>query len=409
MSNGHTPRPYPNLLAAVADGLHEIFTEGHFADRVVASLLKRDRRWGSRDRAFIAETVYECVRWWRLLAFVAEDEQPEAILAAYWAHRYGEGLDVKGYPFIHPGIVDRRVQAAASDRAITQSIPDWIDALGENELGEAWPATLDALNQPAAVYLRVNTLKTDRDALQRALADQGIDTEIDERGPEALRVTRRKNLWATPSFKAGHFEVQDIASQQVAHALDVQPGMTVIDACAGAGGKTLHLAALLKNRGRLIAMDVVPRKLTELRKRARRAGISNLELRLIDSTKVIKRLRGKADRVLLDVPCTGLGVLRRNPDAKWKLREAFLEEVRTWQADILERYSAMAKPAGKVVYATCSVLPSESEGQVSAFLSSSPVQVATAHPEWELQAERRYSPIDNYDGFYVAELRRRAS
>ena len=390
------PRPYPNLLAAVADGLDEVFNRGYYADRVVAQLLKRDKRWGSRDRAFIAETVYNCVRWWRLLAFVAESEMPEAIVSAYWAWHYGEALDVPGFPFVHAGEVERRLRRAEGRRALLQSIPDWIDARGEAELAERWPETLRALNEPASVYLRANTLKTERDALLEDLSTQGFELVRDPRGDQALRVLKRRNLWATAAFKAGHFEVQDIASQQVAPALEVAPGMTVVDACAGAGGKTLHLAALMRNRGRLIALDTSARKLAELKKRARRAGVDNLDIRHIDSTKVVKRLRGKADRVLLDVPCTGLGVLRRNPDAKWKLKASFLEEVLTWQRDILDRYTAIAKPDGLVAYATCSILPSESEEQVSAF--------AKTHGEWRIRDERRYSPVDDYDGFYVAKL-----
>ena len=395
-------RPYPNLLDAVADGLAEIFDRGYYADRVVAQLLKRDRRWGSRDRAFIAETTYECVRWWRLLAFAADDERPEAILAAYWARRYGEVLDVRGYPQVYPQEVERALAQARGRRAIEESIPDWLDGLGARELGAEWPPTLHALNQGAEVFLRANTLKTDRQRLKDTLEAQGFELAWETRGADALRVVRRGNLWNTKPFRAGHFEVQDIASQQVAPALDVAPGMTVVDACAGAGGKTLHLAALMQNKGRLIALDTQPRKLAELRKRARRAGVSNLEVREITSSKVVKRLYGKADRVLLDVPCTGLGVLRRNPDAKWKLRPEFVDEVRGWQRDILAQYSRMANGAGRVLYATCSVLPSESEGQVANYLASE------AGAAWRLREQRRYDPTEGYDGFYTAVLERAA-
>jgi len=381
---------------AVADGLEEVFTKGYYADRVVSQLLKRDKRWGSRDRAFIAETLYDCVRWWRLLAFIAEDERPEAVISAYWAWRFGEALDLGGYPYIHRREVELALQDARGRRAVLQSIPDWIDSVAYDELGDRWLDTLPALNEQADVFLRVNTLKADRQSLKDELESQGFELRFDERGPDALRVVQRKNLWATKQFKAGHFEVQDIASQQVAPALEVEPGMTVIDACAGAGGKTLHLAALMENKGRLIALDTDARKLGELKKRARRAGVSNLDIRHITSTKVIKRLYGSADRLLLDVPCTGLGVLRRNPDAKWKLRPEFLDEVRGWQHDILGRYPRMLKSVGKLVYATCSVLPSESEGQVKTFLQTS--------ENWHLENEQRYWPTAGYDGFYVARL-----
>ena len=395
--------PYPNLLYAVADGLDEIFGRGFRADHVVAHLLKRDRRWGSRDRALVAETVYECVRWWRLLAFLADgDERPEAVVAAYWAWRHGEPLEIDGFPFVHPRETAAALREAGGRRAVRESIPDWLDTLGATELGERWDEELPALNQPASVYLRANTLKTDRQAVKDALEGQGFELAWEPRGAQALRVVARRNLWNTRPFKAGHFEVQDIASQLVAPALDVAPGMTVVDACAGAGGKTLHLAALMQNRGRLVALDTDGRKLQELRRRARRAGVQNLETRMIGSTKVIKRLYGKADRVLLDVPCTGLGVLRRNPDAKWKLRPEFPEEVRGWQRDILASYARMAKPEGKVVYATCSLLPSEGEEQIARFIDG------PGAPEgWTQNAAHRYWPSEDYDGFFVAELTRR--
>ena len=389
---------YPNLLHAVVDGLYETF-DGRYADRVVADLLKRDRRWGSRDRAFIAETVYEIVRWRRLLEHVAGRPEPEFLLAAYWWRTHGEVLDVPGLPVLYAPDLERGAASAKTQRAVRESIPDWLDLLGAEELGAAWPATLTALNQPAEVYLRTNTLKTTRHALLSALYGEGIEAEADERSPEAIRVTKRRNLWATKSFQHGQYEVQDIGSQRIAHALEVEPGMTVVDACAGAGGKTLHLAALMQNRGRLIALDTDERKLRELKRRAKRAGLQNVEVRPITSSKVVKRLTAQADRVLLDVPCSGLGVLRRNPDAKWKLQPGFLAEVKTWQADILTRYSRMLRPDGKLVYATCSILPSESEAQVARFLSES--------KDWAAEAEERLSPVDNYDGFYWARLGRK--
>jgi 16S rRNA (cytosine967-C5)-methyltransferase len=383
---------------AVCDGLDEVFNEGYYADRVVSHLLKRDKRWGARDRGFIAETLYDCVRWWRLLVHIGGRGRAEYVLAAYWAWRFDEPLDVEGYPNIGPADVKEALKTAADQPALLASMPDWINELAEAELGGQWPAVRDALNEQASVYLRTNTLKTDRSSLLEVLNREGFEVEADPRGPLAIKVLKRRNLWATKAFKSGHFEVQDIASQQVAPTLDIEPGMTVVDACAGAGGKTLQLAALMRNKGRLIAMDTEERKLVELKKRAKRAGISNLDIRPITSTKVIKRLAGKADRILLDVPCSGLGVLRRNPDAKWKLKPQFVEEVKTWQADILNRYSRMLKPDGKLVYATCSILPSESEAQVAKFINTS--------TDWQLNAEQRLSPVDDYDGFYHALLTR---
>lgn len=379
------------------DGLGETFYDGRYADQVVADLLKRDARWGSRDRAFIAETLYDIVRWYRLLGYIADDDRPSYLLAAYWWWRYGDVLATADLPRLYPSVLAERLAFAKTNRALRESIPDWLDLLGLEELGDKWEPTLAALNEPAYVYLRTNTLKTNREALVAELNRDGFKVEVDTRTPEGIRVLERRNLWATRTFRAGHYEVQDIGSQRISHGLLVEPGMTVIDACAGAGGKTLHLAALMQNRGNLIALDTDGRKLTELKRRAKRAGIQNLETRLITSGKVIKRLTDRADRLLLDVPCTGLGVLRRNPDAKWKLQPGFLGEVKSWQADILERYPRMVKVDGRVVYATCSILPSESERQVETYLS--------AHPEGQLEQSERLSPVDRYDGFYWARIR----
>ncbi|MBT8209716.1 MAG: RsmB/NOP family class I SAM-dependent RNA methyltransferase, partial [Eudoraea sp.] len=218
--------------------------------------------------------------------------------------------------------------------------------------------------------------------------------------PDALQLVRRKDVFKTPLFKKGWFEVQDAASQLVAPFTEARPGMCVIDACAGAGGKSLHLAALMQNKGQLIALDIYDYKLKELKRRARRNGVHNLEIRVIDSSRVIKKLHNRGDRVLIDAPCTGLGVLRRNPDAKWKLNPEFLDRVINTQAQLLREYAKMVKAGGKLIYATCSILPVENEGQVRQFLSSA------AGQDFELEAEKHCSPAaDGFDGFYMARLR----
>jgi 16S rRNA (cytosine967-C5)-methyltransferase len=214
-----------------------------------------------------------------------------------------------------------------------------------------------------------------------------------------LVLEERQNVFGVPSFKEGLFEVQDAASQIIAYFLRVEPGLRVVDACAGAGGKTLHLAALMKNKGRIVAMDIEQWKLDELLKRARRAGVTNLEPRLIDSSKVIKRLENTADRLLLDVPCSGMGVLKRNPDAKWKLSAQFIEEVKATQEKIINDYCKMIKPGGFMVYSTCSMLPSENENQVSKFLS-------THEGKYALVEEKHVWPSQGFDGFYMALIKR---
>lgn len=394
---------YPNLVSAVVRGLQLIFEQGYYADKVIERLLKSDPKWGVRDRSFVAESIYEMVRWYRLLyeirGFEPKNEADWLRLFGIWWVVSGEQLpDWEEFKSLDVNSVKEKYQHFQSIRKIRESIPDWLDELGEQTIGADWDATLHALNEPARVVLRTNRLKTTPKELQEKLFNDGITTGIITE--DALLIKKRRNLFITKAFRDGLFEIQDYSSQQVAPYLEVEPGMRVIDACAGGGGKSLHLAALMHNRGQVISLDTGARKLNELRKRARRAGVSIIETREIENNKVIKRLEQSADRVLLDVPCTGLGVLRRNPDAKWKLSPEFMTEVQQTQQEILTSYSRMVKPGGKLVYATCSIFPSENEEQVAAFL-------AAQGDEFELKRERKISPMEGYDGFYMALLARK--
>jgi len=278
-----------------------------------------------------------------------------------------------------------------------------MDELGVKELGETiWSKEIAAQNQLAEVILRVNTLKTTKEKLQASLFDFDIETEFIKGYPSALKLTKRANVFVTDAFKEGWFEVQDASSQLVAEFLDVKPGMKVIDTCAGAGGKTLHLASLMQNKGQIVAMDIYESKLKKLKIRARRNGVHNIDLRVIDSTKPIKKLHNKADRVLIDAPCSGLGVLRRNPDAKWKLQPEFIENIKKVQKDVLQQYSKMVKSGGKLVYATCSVLPSENQNQVQDFLTSDLGKDFIFVKDKKILAHK-----SGYDGFYMALLERK--
>lgn len=391
------------LVEATVFALSEIFEKNRQADKVIEQVLKSNRQWGARDRGFIAENTYEIVRWWRLLTFVVETAKvgkPSEYLDLFgtWQIIKGNALPPWAeFAHLHPAAIKKAYEEALKIRKIRESVPDWLDETGAAELGNNWEAELHALNQTAPVVLRANTLKTTSQELKKALASGNIFTEQLSDLPQALVLTEKKNVFQTELFKNGFFEVQDAGSQRIAPMLDVHPGMRVIDACAGAGGKTLHLAALMQNQGRLIAMDIEAWKLDELRRRARRNGVSNVETRPIEA-KTIKRLRDTADRVLLDVPCSGLGVLRRNPDSKWKLKPEFLTQIRQTQYEILTSYSQMVKAGGKLVYATCSILPSESEDQVRRFLSEQ-------GSKWQLLQEERTSPaLQGFDGFYMACL-----
>jgi len=404
-------RLHRNLCFATVDGLLLIFNEGNYADKVVQQLLKRDKRWGSRDRGFVAETTYDIVRWKRLYAEIANVKEPFSRddiwrLFAVWATLKGIKLpDWKYFENTPTRKIKGRFDELSKIRKIKESFPDWIDELAAKELGEnVWNKEAAALNEQADVILRTNTLKTTKEKLKSELFDLDFDTEEIKGYPDALKLKERANVFTTDAFKKGWFEVQDASSQLVAEFLDVKSGMKVVDTCAGAGGKTLHIAALMENKGQVIAMDIYENKLRELKRRAKRAGAHNIEMRTIDSTKPIKKLYDKADRVLIDAPCSGLGVLRRNPDAKWKLEASFLDRIKNTQREILSSYSRMVKPGGKLVYATCSILPSENQEQVKHFLTSESGKDFTFVKEKKILSHE-----SGFDGFYMALLERKTS
>ena len=400
------------LVSATVKVLQEIFhpENPRQADRVIEEVLKSNKQWGSRDRNFIAETAYEIVRNWRLSLYVTDLPENNLSETNYY-QIIGAWLIIKNeteiedllpkweeFESLDSAKILVKYKESQQIRKIRESVPDWLDALGEAELGaEKWTEEIKALNQQAPVVLRANTLKTNQKALQDLLNEINIETSVLAELPDALILQKRSNISKTELYRNGFFEVQDAASQLVAPFLDVKFGMRVIDACAGAGGKALHLSALMQNKGRVVAMDVEERKLTELLKRVKRNGADNIETKLINA-KTLLSLENSADRLLLDVPCSGLGVIRRNPDAKWKLTPAFIANLRRIQWKILSEYSTMLKKGGKMVFATCSLLPSESEFHIQRLLIEQP-------ESWELLSERRTSPAtDGYDGFYMACL-----
>ena len=399
-------RLHRNLCFAIIDGVLEVFNDNKYADKVIQALLKRDKRWGSRDRGFVAETTYDIVRWKRLYAEIAEVKEPFSRddawrLFAVWATLRGIKLpDWKYFENTPTRKIKGRFDEACKIRKIKESIPDWIDALGIKELGvSVWSKELAKQNEQADVILRVNTLKTTKTELQLKLGAEHIETVEIKGYPNALKLVERANAFKTEAFKMGWFEVQDASSQLVADFLEVAPGMKVVDVCAGAGGKTLHLSALMQNKGSLIAMDIYESKLKKLKVRAKRNGAHNIDLRLINSTKPIKKLKEKADRLLIDAPCSGLGVLRRNPDSKWKLKPEFLDKIKKTQQHILQDYSKILKPGGKMVYATCSVLPSENQEQIAKFIASEEGR------QFKLIKEKKiFAHKSGYDGFYMALL-----
>ncbi len=396
------PRMHKNLVAAVMEALETSFGKGYYADKVIERILKSNPKWGARDRAFIAEATYGIVRWWRYL-WELHGKEPSLkrkelyrVFGIWWQL---QGWDLPEWPpfeAVRDFDVKNAQKSLPKDVGVQQSFPIWFDELAAKDLGKDWPKIAENLNIPAEVIIRTNTLKTNRKELQKTLDAEGVKTHLFAENEIGLVLKERSNTFRNPSFQSGMFEVQDGGSQLIAPFLRPEPGMKVIDACAGAGGKTLHLAALMENKGVIIAMDVEARKLLELKKRAKRNGAHNIETRPIESSKSIKRLKGMADRLLLDVPCSGTGVIKRNPDTKWKLQPEHLERVQAIQKNIINDYSQMLKPGGMMVYATCSILHDENENQVRAFLDT--------HGDFQLVEEKRVNPSPTTDGFYMALL-----
>ena len=386
------------ILAEAAVGvLRQVFEEGMVADRAVGRALGANPKWGKRDRALVAETVYEVVRWRRRLAVLAGSEDWWALAGVWWEGQEYARPEWACWPDVEAAVrAEREAALAAMPRAVRESLSDEFDALGGAELGAAWAGELAALNGPAPVCLRVNPRRGNVASIVAELEAAGVAVEPVEGCPLGLRVAGGRAVTAQLR-ESGRFEIQDAASQQVAPFCQVESGMRVVDACAGAGGKTLHLAALLEGNGDLLAMDVQERKLESLKARAARATVKVRTALLSD--EVLAKQAGQADRVLVDAPCSGSGTLRRQADLKYRISAESVAQIRQVQREVLERYAPLVKPGGKLIYATCSILPSENETQAAWFSGE--------HPDFVLEEERRISPAaTGWDGFYMARWRR---
>lgn len=358
------------------------------------------------DKRIVSENVYEIIRWWRLLVesnagnASMQDENIARIIGINLVRKGNNLPPHEWMKKLNPNTIQKKLEEKSGVPAIKHSLPDWIEERGKKELGEAWETLITALNNNYKICLRVNTLKATMKEVAVDFDENEIEFSTSALSDDGIILDQFENIFNNPLFKEGKLEFQDIGSQHVAYFSEAKPGMRVIDACAGAGGKTLHLAARMNNKGKIIAMDLQPYKLEELKKRCKKAGVENVEIKLIDNNKVIKRLKETADMVLIDAPCSGIGVLKRNPDIKWRLHENELDEIITLQEQILNQYSTMVKPGGHLIYVTCSLFPSENEQQVKKFIQQ--------HDNFDLIKEKNISPeLPEADGFYMAMLKRK--
>jgi 16S rRNA (cytosine967-C5)-methyltransferase len=403
-----------------------------FASDRIAEAFRRERGLSSRERREVAETLYGMIRQARRIDFALDSFRlhgDRRELARWLAYRVLEGeLSPADAAREIPGdwtAVARVDERAAAERdpvkrlGLRRSLPDWLARELLDEHGDEADALAAALNQRAPLTIRANLLRTDRDALAARLRADGIESHPTRFASAGLVLDTRVNVFGLAAFKEGLFEAQDEASQLVAELVAPPPRGLVVDACAGAGGKTLALGGLMASRGRLVALDVDERKLVELRRRARRAGLTSARAIAVDEgayPDAVEAFRGRADRVLVDAPCSGLGALRRNPEARWRLAPEDLRRFPVEQARIARQAQALVAPGGRLIYATCTVLRAENEAVIEALLPGwEPVRVA------EIWGNRRalelsdatgtylklYPHRQDTDGFFAAVLRRR--
>lgn len=397
-----------NIALGIVAGLESSLFEKRPATEVIKKLLKSNRGWGSRDRRIIAQVFYDVIRQKRLFQALAGTENSNNdlwSLVACWTVLNNFTLpDWEEFKAVNTDSIKSKVSVLIQQRKYKYSIPDWLDKMGMAAFGEAaWEKEIASLNTPAAMIVRVNTLKTSVEKLKDTLKKKyQIITHNIPDYPNALIFEKKQSLHDIKEYREGFFEVQDANSQKVAPWLKAQSGKYYIDACAGAGGKSLHLANLTADNAQILALDIYPAKLDELRKRCYRNGIQSVQTTSVENETVLNGIEKMADGVLIDAPCSGLGVLKRNPDAKWNITPERLEEILDVQKNILQTYAPMVKKRGTLVYATCSILPLENQLQVSHFLGSELGDL------FELEKEHTYfSHETGFDGFYCARMIRK--
>ena len=426
-------------VAAAIDILAAIDLGERPADDVAADYFRGRRYIGAKDRGHIAGHVYTVLRhrsaldWWiakhpvdigpksRVLAalVLAESWRPEVVAACCDGDRFRPAPLTEAEDRLLRGLTTRTLRHPEMPRAVASDLPDWLEPYFERVFGKGLEREMAALNASASIDLRVNLLKADWETARRALAAEGVAAEPTPWSPVGLRLAERVPLGGLSAFKEGLVEVQDEGSQITALLADARPGMRVVDFCAGAGGKTLALAAGMANRGKLVACDVSAHRLERAVRRLRRAGVGNAERRVLTSErdKWVKRHAGGFDRVLIDAPCLGTGTWRRNPGDKWRVTPEDLVSLIVRQQEILRSAARLVRPGGRLVYATCSVLREEDEAQAEAFLVAEPeFSVVPAARVWNETigglspgGERylRLTPARHgTDGFFVAILER---
>jgi 16S rRNA (cytosine967-C5)-methyltransferase len=408
------------------------------ADKLIDNYFRARRFLGSKDRATIGELVYWCLRnkatleWWLTVRLETEIHARAIVLTALILRKDYDVAQIAAMTqdsqYSLPSLTaleKERCERLTKERgAHTQmpphaklNYPQWLEPYLKESLGEDFEPALKALSEQASTDLRVNTLKTTREELQKNLQEEGFETIPTPMSSIGLRLPKRMPIFTSQYFKAGHFEVQDEGSQLVALLVDAESGQKIIDFCAGAGGKTLAIAAAMKNKGRILAWDNSEKRLSQIKERLRRAGVDNVQTHVLSSEHdaFIKRHKETANRVLVDAPCSGSGTWRRNPDLKWRFTQKDLDEMLVLQQSILQSASRLVKPGGRLIYATCSIFKNENDDQIERFLKSvNHFRVVCAQKIWDKTSDGGSAPSylhvtphqDGVDGFFAAVLER---
>lgn len=425
-------------LKALSEALKEVFEFQNFpADRVLANYVRKRRYMGSKDRRFLADHLYSLLRNRGPLLFYAEQFkgardcfEKEVILYAmlHLTYSFDEVVDVCTGEMYHLSLLTKDEKIFLRNICFNQNLPKWAALSYPKEISsflerseissQNFEAKMNSFLTEASLDLRVNTLKTNREEVLRYFDAEGIEAFPTLYSPVGVRLSNRIDLSLNPLFKRGEIEVQDEGSQLISFLVDPHPCDRVLDFCAGAGGKSLGLAALMNNKGSLLATDINAVRLQNAKERFRRSGVHIVETRVLEmreNDKWLKRQKGRFDRVLVDVPCSGSGTWRRNPDQKWKLKISDIEELQKRQLEILTKASQSVKIGGRLIYATCSLFYEENEDVVSQFLKNQNENFILEEASFCLQGpeflfDDKFLKLDvtrtRTDGFFAAVFKR---
>lgn len=399
-------------IQATIEILTQVFQKKTPADQLITSYFRTRRYIGGGDRRDISKLVYGILRQYFYLSWTLGNNPTPRLLVFAYPDILPQLKDLKLGDKYAPeplspqekSVLYRIPQLPPAPEDAKLNIPNWALSYLQESFPQSWENMAKSLNEEASFDLRVNTLKCKREDVLQALANDNIDAQPTPHSPWGIRLNQRRPLPTHPLWQQGWIDVQDEGSQLLAQTINAQPGETILDLCAGAGGKTLALAMMMENKGKIYATDVVKHRLERAKDRLKRASVHNAELKLLDSKgmKWLERQEGRFDRILIDAPCSGSGTWRRNPDLKLRFQPQDLNEILEVQKNLLDQSWPLLKTGGRLYYATCSIFTVENQHQTDHFLSQ--------HQNASLMTSQQYTPLEHgCDGFYIAEIEKKSN